>query len=156
MSVLSSRGNNMRKKTITRMPGQPALLAGQALRRGALVMCAALASAAWSASASAATYTTFDPPGSVDTSAVGVNAGGTVTGYYYDGTDYHGFVRTADGAITTFDIAGSLDIYAPSINSGGAIAGYYEDTGLREHGFVRTTDGTITTFDAPGAVDTLA
>ena len=46
----------------------------------------------------AATYTTFDVNGSSATYAIGINIGGSVTGYYTDlSGNYHGFVRAAGG-----------------------------------------------------------
>jgi hypothetical protein len=39
------------------------------------------------------TITTLDPPGSVYTYPYSINSGGTITGYFYDGTVVHGFVR---------------------------------------------------------------
>jgi hypothetical protein len=96
---------------------------------------------------------TFDPVGSVATSPQSINPRGEITGFYYDASSIHGFLRSGDGTITTFDApgAGTGGTYASSINPAGAIAGYYYDTNKVTHGFVRGADGTITTFDAPGA-----
>src|SRR5438105_2487757 len=97
-----------------------------------------------------ATITTFDPPGSVDTYPYGINASGSVTGYYRDaGGEYHGFLRTADGTITSFDVPGTNFTYPRNINNVGAITGSYQGSSNYE-GFVRAPDGTITTFAAFG------
>jgi hypothetical protein len=41
------------------------------------------------------TVTSFDPKGSIDTAAYGVNDSGAITGYYVDNNYVdHGFVRT--------------------------------------------------------------
>src|SRR5690242_7757108 len=98
-----------------------------------------------------AAYTTFDPPGSVDTEVYAVNGKGVAAGYYYDGNRYsHGFVRNSDGSIDTFDPSGATFTYVSGINAKGAITGSWLDaTGL--YGFVRASDGTIKTFAARGA-----
>jgi hypothetical protein len=104
-----------------------------------------------------ATFTTFDPPGSIFTQPTSINPAGIITGYYFDGSDVaHGFLRAKGGAITTFDAPGAgtglFQGTAPfSINSGGAIAGFYVDDNNLLHDFLRRRDGTFTTFDAPGA-----
>lgn len=98
--------------------------------------------------ANAATITSFDVSGANCTGATGINAGGTIAGYYYvTNPDYYGFVRTPDGTITTFGDVGTLPW---AINVHGWIAG---DVGV--HSFVRSADGTITTFDV-GIVSTHA
>src|SRR5205814_5201693 len=59
--------------------------------------------------------TTFDAPGvgpfggsRFGTQALGINAGGTITGFYADATpNSHGFVRAPDGTITVFDAPGA-------------------------------------------------
>src|SRR4051812_25338845 len=53
--------------------------------------------------AAAATYITFDPPGSIFTTSRSIS-NGTVAGYFQDSQGrYHGFMRTSDGTITTID-----------------------------------------------------
>jgi hypothetical protein len=55
------------------------------------------------ASAGAATYTVFDPPGSVERFPREIDASGVVFGSWGgDGVHGHGFVRDTDGAISTF------------------------------------------------------
>src|SRR5690242_18083295 len=77
-------------------------------RSGKLIFAVALAGVAGSLPVDAATYTTFDPPGAVGTAPESIN-NGVITGNYYDGSEYHGFMRAADGTITTFDPNGSID-----------------------------------------------
>src|SRR5438552_16711540 len=124
-----------------------------ALRRGELVLCVALCILGSGVSAHAkATFTTFDPSGSVGTYADSINDTGSIAGYYYDTSGkYHGFVRAADGTITPFDPSGSRETEAQSINGTGLIAGYYYDVNGAVHGFVRAADGTITAFDPSGS-----
>lgn len=45
-------------------------------------------------------FTEFDPTGSMNTLAFGINRKDTIVGEYFDSSGLHGFVREADGAIT--------------------------------------------------------
>jgi len=105
------------------------------------------------------TIATFDPPGTTGSSAVSINTKGALTGSCLSGTNWHGYVRAADGVTyTQFDAAtGNINTYPQSINAKGSVAGYYEDfsTGML-HGFVRAPNGKITVLDPPGTVDTQA
>jgi hypothetical protein len=84
-------------------------------------------------------YTTFDPTGSIETFAYGINTAGVIAGYYVvSGGVNHGFMRAADKTITPFDPAGSVDTTVLSINTTGVITGYYKDSGGLNHGFVLT------------------
>jgi hypothetical protein len=91
------------------------------------------------------------------TIAIGINAGGVITGSWADPSfANHGFVRATDGTITEFDVsgaggAGTFGTVSASINTVGVIAGVYQDANGVFHGFQRATDATITSFDAPGA-----
>jgi probable HAF family extracellular repeat protein len=109
----------------------------------------ALVSAMTAVSASAKeSFTTFDPTGSVYTFASGINASGTVAGYYEDSKGVtHGFLRTSDGTITAFDPPGSTLTQVTGINANGDIAGWYRDGGSTFRSFVRAADGTITKFN---------
>ena len=117
-------------------------------------LCAALALAGvWALSATAqakARFTTIDPSGSISTTAIAINDGGVIAGYYEDGSGRtHGYVRGADGTITTFDPPRSRYTEALAINTAGAITGFYlphdsENRGNKGIGFVRAPDGTIT------------
>jgi len=86
-----------------------------------------------------------------------INTAGTITGMYRDASlVYHGFVRTASGAINTFSApgagAGIFQGTEPmSINSAAIITGFYRDANYVSHGFVRAANGTISTFNVPGA-----
>lgn len=109
-----------------------------------------LVSAATAGSAAAKNqFTTFDPKGSIYTVSTGINAFGTVAGYYEDSSyAMHGFVRASDGTITAFDPAGSTSTQATGINDKGDVAGWYRDKSGTFFNFVRASDGTITTFKA--------
>src|SRR6266566_3123304 len=91
-------------------PAAFAQLPPVARRGGAFALYLALCTLGMSLSASAQepTITTFDPPGSIGTVPVYINPAGTITGYYFESSATHGFVRALDGTITTFDAPGSF------------------------------------------------
>ena len=95
-----------------------------------------------SASGQKSAFTTFDPPGSVSTSANSINRSGAIAGFYSDGNTYHGFLRSRYGKFTTFDPPGSTDTYPASINDAGAITGSYGDASGVTHGFLRSATTT--------------
>ena len=102
-------------------------------------------------SAHAQSFTSFDVPGAVYTSATSINNAGAVTGGYVTGSCcLRGYIRDAGGTFTTFDVIGA-ELTAPvSINNRGAVTGYYSAHGI-DHGFVRDAEGSIMTFDpVPG------
>src|ERR1700761_156476 len=101
-----------------------------------------------------ATYVSFSVPGAQGTIPMGINASGTVTGYYYvSPSNGRGFVRTADGTITTFDVMGAVWTQPESINTQGDIAGWYDLTVEGAHqvtlGFLRYADGRTITIGPP-------
>jgi uncharacterized membrane protein len=112
--------------------------------------------------ASDGTITTFDPPGSLNTSIVAINPAGAITGSYCDTATCHGFVRAPNGTIIPFDPPGSVLTSLDSggdtntgggINPAGAITGSYFDVNFAGHGFLRAPEGTFVSFDAPGGVN---
>lgn len=86
--------------------------------------------------------TSFVVPGATNTYPLGINASGTVIGYYTDAnTAYHGFERAPNGTITTFDAPGAGTTYELgtlpfSINDAGVITGSYSDQNWVYHGFI--------------------
>jgi hypothetical protein len=101
-------------------------------------------------------FVTFDVPGAAGTFPWGMNSSGVIAGSYADGSsNYHGFVRAADGTITTFDVPEANQTQPGGINDDGVISGSYYN-GSISHAFVRAADGTITTFDVPSATTTSA
>jgi probable HAF family extracellular repeat protein len=88
--------------------------------------------------------TSFVGPGATNTYPHGINASGTVVGYYTDAnTAYHGFERSPDGTITTFDAPGAgttsaLGTIPFSINDAGLITGSFTDENEVGHGFLVT------------------
>jgi hypothetical protein len=103
--------------------------------------------------------TTFDCPGALFTSPVGIDSAGAITGDCIDSSERRGFVRTADGAITTFVVSGAAPgagngTSPNSINPEGTITGDFVGESFASHGFVRTANGSIITLDVPGALST--
>jgi hypothetical protein len=110
------------------------------------------------AGARAATFITFDPPGSTSTSPSGITPDGVIIGYYVNASGVqHGFLRTPRGTITTFDPPGSTFTQPTSINEAGEIAGAYCNTAacasslVGALGFLRTSNGNFVTFAAPNS-----
>ena len=102
----------------------------------ALALCSRPASIA---EAKTATFTTFDPPGSVATEPFAINPAGAITGVYLDANgNQHGFLRARDGTFTSFDFPGSIFTVPFAINPAGAITGLYGDASGNVHGFLRS------------------
>ena len=121
------------------------MLRAKLLFGAAIVLVSAAAAGSASATGS---FTTFDPKGSIYTFAAGLNASGTVAGYYTDSNRVtHGFLRTSDGTVTAFDPKGSIYTEALSINAAGDIAGWYHDQSGTFYSFVRAADGSIMKFN---------
>jgi len=107
-----------------------------------------------SASAQEGTFITFDPPGSTGTQVNSINPAGLITGYFFEGNNSHGFVRSREGTFTIFNGPEATFTLPESINPQGAITGYYITASFGQHGFLRAPDGTLTTFDPPGSTAT--
>src|SRR5207302_1212386 len=95
-------------------------------------------------------FTTIDAPGATATEASGVNNAGQIVGESSDAHTWHGFLRTAAGAVTIFDVPGAATTFAHGINDAGQIVGGFTDAARKFHAFVRTAGGTFTTISAPG------
>ena len=90
-----------------------------------LAICALVVALAISSiPAMAQSFTTFVVPGAAATLPLSINPAGEITGWYYDGSAFHGFVRAGSGAITKFDPPGSRVTFVSSINPAGAVTGY--------------------------------
>jgi YVTN family beta-propeller protein/probable HAF family extracellular repeat protein len=101
-------------------------------------------------------FTTIDPPGTVETFALGINNVGQIVGYYDDAKGIeHGFLLSG-GVYTTIDHPGSPITDISKINDVGAMAGSFIDANLQtSHGFLYK-NGAFSQLDYPGAADTLA
>jgi len=101
--------------------------------------------------------TTLDFPGASDTLALGINASGTIVGYWdlLDGNGnllaVHGYTWKG-GSFTQFDFPGATDTSLFGINDRGDLVGGW-DTGVtspNEHGF-ECFNGKCVSFDVPVA-----
>lgn len=125
---------------------------------GMIAVSGALAGFAISLPAAAVpTYTSFDPPDSVQTLASGINDDGTIVGTYSKSdNEVRGFVRTSDGSIATFNDPNDHGFTAAgAISSDGSVTGNYSDSRGNAHGYLRTSDGTFYDFDPRDSVYTL-
>jgi hypothetical protein len=95
-------------------------------------------------------FESFDPKGSAATSVSCMNDSGTVAGDWFDGTNYHNFVRGL-GGVTSFDVPGNTFVsHVTSTNRYGVVAGYFSTTTAAK-GFIRTAGG-FTTFSVSSAI----
>src|SRR5439155_8765386 len=99
----------------------------------------------------AQTLTVFDPPTGVSTTGLSINAGGDVTGNFFDThtRTLRGYVRDAGGNFTVFD----APVFESSINARGDVTGTIFD-GNNVTAFVRDRNENFTTFLAPNALYT--
>jgi probable HAF family extracellular repeat protein len=105
---------------------------------------------------SGGSFTTIDPPGSMQTIALGINnAGQIVGGAAVQGMMYQTGFLLSGGRYATIAPPGSIGTTADAINNAGQIVGrYYDARGIR-HGFL-LSDGSYTTLDVPGSAYTEA
>lgn len=83
-------------------------------------------------------FTPFDVPGSVSTTAIDINASGIIVGVFEAPTGKtHGFVREGS-EYATLDVPGARNTSAWGINSGGTIVGAFVDAAGVTHGVVVT------------------
>jgi uncharacterized membrane protein len=102
-------------------------------------------------------FQSFDPPGSVDTVATGINNHAQIIGRFQDSLGIvHGFLRRTDGSFVTIDPPGSNFTIAVGINDAGTIVGEWQASTGAFHGFTRSGSGLYKTVDFPGAVDSAA
>jgi hypothetical protein len=133
------------------VPGNISNISSPVAARGCFssIPCAASFVLVLSTSAGAQTITTFDPPNSINTQAMGINRSDEIVGWYEDRTfKTHGFIRKKNGRIITFDPPNSTLTYAYGINDAGEAFGVYGATG--SIGFVRASNGIFATFDPSG------
>ncbi len=102
----------------------------------------------------AAQYASFDVPGAASgTFPTGINASGTVVGYFWtQPSTAQGFIRTSDGTITVYNVPNSYYTQPTAINAAGDIAGYFTPmvTPIAyPTGFVLTATGVLSTFTTP-------
>lgn len=94
-------------------------------------------------------------PGLRNTEAFGIDAAGTLVGWYFDQNGTHGFIF-AQGVFSALNVPGATTTYAFGISANGRqIVGYDTDPAGHEHGFRLDAAG-YTALDVPGATDTRA
>jgi hypothetical protein len=76
------------------------------------------------------TFTSFDPPGSLETHAYAVNNRGNVTGYYLNSTSglFVGYERLSNGQFSKPIGMPGDNLYATGLNDSNVISGYYYTT----------------------------
>jgi uncharacterized membrane protein len=114
-----------------------------------------IGSLAMSTSLPAADYrfTRIDFPGSIQTTARGVNARGDIVGGYADAAEVtRGFLLRKGGGYASIEFPGSVLTAAFGINARGDITGHFI-AGDAEHAFL-LRDGEFTQIDFPDAVGT--
>ncbi len=97
-------------------------------------------------------YATIQVPGTVETTAMGINAGGDIVGFYTDATGVHGFLLRR-GEFTAIDFPGASLTQARAIGPSGEIVGTYKlpgDPGLRWRSFIRSPKGEFRDIAVPG------
>lgn len=100
-------------------------------------------------------FLAFDPPGSVNTIARGLNNGRQNVGSYEDASGLlHGYLRQTDGSFVTIDVPDATGTIPTSINDQGVIVGEWIDSNGADHGFTRSRAGVYSTLDFPSASDT--
>src|SRR5262249_31160867 len=100
-------------------------------------------------------YTTL-LPGSVFSTAQGINASGQIVGYYAADSflgPYHGFLFSG-GGYTTLDPPGSVHPFLRGINSSCQILGFYIDAQHLGYNFL-LSGGTYNILDLPGTLSNL-
>lgn len=101
-------------------------------------------------------YSFFTVPGAagLGTEAVGINAPGSVSGYFQDANgSFHGFLKQGS-KFTTIDVPSATDTFGLGLNNSSEQVGYYVDQQGDIHGFVLRA-GKFTTIDVPGSLATL-
>lgn len=98
------------------------------------------------------TIVTFTIPNATQGTCYAVNDKLEAAGYYYDGTTYHGFIRSASGTITVVDAPNvGTGTFLEGLNNSGWTSGHFLDTSNYEHGFLRSPAGKFTLINVTGA-----
>lgn len=105
--------------------------------------------------AAAATVTTFDVPGAMQTEVGAVSPSGLIAGDYGPAQPDPcgrrcGFLRMPDGTSQTFSVFRAKDLTVRAVNDSGTVVGQYLKH-KRLIGFIRTPDGTVSSIDFPDA-----
>jgi uncharacterized membrane protein len=129
-------------------------------RRKRITLAAASLALAVSAAADERSpqFTTIDFPGSVATTAFGVNEGGEIVGSYRDPSSRtHGFVKSGD-LFRPINYPGAIFTDARGISPAGEVVGSYRLPGepaVNFHGYLLTRGGEFRPIDFPGHINTI-
>lgn len=99
-------------------------------------------------------FTQIDYPNALATSALGINAQGTIVGAFDDSDTTHGFLLRG-GKFDSIDPPGSIFSVARSISARDEIVGFYFDADFNLHGFYYY-NGQFRTIDIPNSTETRA
>jgi hypothetical protein len=105
-------------------------------------------------------FTSFDPPGSTNTTPNFISPQGDIVGSYLDAsTVSHGFILSG-GNYTTVDFPGAAGTGLTGLNPSGELAGFScvvaSCVSGPFHSFVESKKGVFASFDPPGAISSLA
>ena len=70
-----------------------------------------------------------------------INQRGDISGIYFDGLTFRGFLRLKNGTEVKIDPPGSVETDTAVVNSSGTIAGAYWDADFNGHGYIATRFG---------------
>jgi uncharacterized membrane protein len=85
-------------------------------------------------------FTTLDFQNNM-TGVRAINQRGDISGLYFDGLTFHGFLRPKDGTEVTIDPPGSVETDTAVVNNSGTLAGAYVDGDFKDHGYIATRCG---------------
>lgn len=91
-------------------------------------------------------------PSAVASSASGINSESQVTGYFYNGAKWDGFIY-GQGKFTVLQAPGSIGTYPESLNDIGQTAGSYVDAAFNDHIFVRQPNGSFQDLGSTFGID---
>ncbi len=97
----------------------------------------------------------IDVPGSISTSAQGINNQGDVVGSYLDQQNHIRGFKWTHGSFSAIDFPGARRTLPSKINDSGDIVGYFRDAANRQRGFLYTKGHWIQ-IDFPGSPNTIA
>jgi probable HAF family extracellular repeat protein len=95
------------------------------------------------------TFTTIDPPGSIQTRGIGINNRGVIGGTFLDSNKVRHSYLLDQGNFTIFDFPGATATFLQGMDNQQVVGAYSDARGL--HGFLRS-GGNFTAIDFPGAV----
>ncbi len=84
----------------------------------------------------------LDYPGSTTSGLFGINATGTMVGYWTESSGkYHGYLVEGQNTFVSYDVPGAVNTFFTGISDSGMIVGYYQDSANIIHGFIAQLSG---------------